>query len=171
MDVAPATVPGVAPAPGEQPVEGRKSYPPGEFLSGAALARQALANAAGNLPNTSNEPPLPRTVPLPGERPLPGDRLPGDKPGEPSALDTRRSEVRADDERVEERAPTYPPAPTVLDLDSLAAEVDGNSERPPPIRRIGVAEPKIHLKPARVPTQLFDTLVSPVGEPDPNRKG
>ena len=58
-----------------------------------------------------------------------------------------------------------------LDLDALAAEVDGNSERPPPIRRLGVAEPKIHLKPARVPTQLFDTLVSPVGETDPKRKG
>jgi hypothetical protein len=60
----------------------------------------------------------------------------------------------------------------VLDLDVLAAEVDGNSERPPPIRRIGVADPpKIHLKPARVPTQLFDTLVSPIGETDPKRKG
>jgi hypothetical protein len=59
----------------------------------------------------------------------------------------------------------------VLDLDSLAAEVDGNSERPPPIRRLGVAEPRLHLKPARVPTQLYDTLVSSVGEHDPTRKG
>jgi hypothetical protein len=59
----------------------------------------------------------------------------------------------------------------VLDLEALAAEVDGNSERPPPIRRTGLAEPKIHLKPARVPTQLFDTLVSSPGEPDTKRKG
>jgi hypothetical protein len=56
----------------------------------------------------------------------------------------------------------------VLDLDSLAAEVEGNSERPPPIRRLiadagagraGGFEP-VHLKPARLPTQLFDTMVS-----------
>jgi hypothetical protein len=89
-------------------------------------------------------------------------------------LEARRSDLRSDlrsDDEPGERAPTYPPAPAVLDLDSLAAEIDGNSERPPPIRRIGVAEPKIHLKPARVPTQLFDTLVSPVGEVDPERKG
>jgi hypothetical protein len=74
--------------------------------------------------------------------------------------------------RSRERLSSYPPPPAVLDLDVLAAEVDGNSERPPPIRRIGVAEPaKIHLKPARVPTQLFDTLVSPGGDTDPKRKG
>jgi hypothetical protein len=95
-------------------------------LSGAALARQALANSAGSSAGL--------------------------------------------EERTDERAPTYPPAPAVLDLEALAAEVDGNSERPPPIRRIGVVE-ALHLKPARVPTQLFDTLVSPVGELDPNRKG
>jgi hypothetical protein len=59
-----------------------------------------------------------------------------------------------------ERAPTYPPPPAVLDLDSLAAEVDGNSERPPPIRRVGVADAPLHREPARVPTQLVDTLVS-----------
>jgi hypothetical protein len=70
----------------------------------------------------------------------------------------------------DERAPTYPPPPAVLDLDSLAAEVDGNSERPPPIRRIGVVEPVLHLKPARVPSQLFDNLVSQAGESDPKRK-
>jgi hypothetical protein len=154
-DVAPTTVPGVAPAPGEQPVEGRKSSPPGEFLSGAALARLALAAADNLSPGHES---MPRTVPLPGDRPVDG------------TLDMPRPEARAEGDRAEERAPTYPPAPTVLDLDSLAAEVDGNSERPPPIRRIGVAEPKIHLKPARVPTQLFDTLVSPIGELDPNRK-
>jgi hypothetical protein len=152
-DGAPPTTPGVAPPPVVyEPVSaGRKSSPPGE-LSGAALARQALANAAiGEA--------LPRTVPLPTERTEAGAP-------EASVTETRRSEETGD-----ERAPTYPPAPAVLDLDALASEVDGNSERPPPIRRIGVAEQKIHLKPARVPTQLFDTLVSSLGESDPNRKG
>jgi hypothetical protein len=168
-DQPPATVAGLVPAVGEQPAEGRKSVPPGEFLSGAALARQALANSVGNEP-------LPRAVLIPAI-PLPAVSLPavplpvGDKQNEAGASDTRRSEVRVEDDRAEERAPTYPPAPTVLDLDSLAAEVDGNSERPPPIRRISVAEPKIHLKPAPVPAQVFDTLVSPIGVLDPNRKG
>jgi hypothetical protein len=118
-------------------------------LSGAALARQALANSISS--SVSSGPnhaavndPL-RAIPLPSENVESGG--------------------------ADERAPTYPPAPAVLDLDALAAEVDGNSERPPPIRRIGVADLGIHLKPARVPTQLFDTLVSPVGEIDPNRKG
>jgi hypothetical protein len=126
--------------PGE-PIEGRRSSPPGE-LSGAALARQALAN-------TGFTPEPVRAVPLPTDLASTGD-VPRD---------------------VDERSPTYPPAPAVLDLDSLAAEVDGNSERPPPIRRLGVAEPKVHLKPARVPSQLYDTLVSPHGDHDPNRKG
>jgi hypothetical protein len=184
-DVAPSTVPGVAPTALDQPVEGRRSTPPGEFaerrstppgefaerrstppgefaerrstppgepsegrrssppgeLSGAALARQALAN-------TGFTPEPVRAVPLPT------DLVTGDGPGD-----------------VDERSPTYPPAPAVLDLDSLAAEIDGNSERPPPIRRLGVVEPKVSLKPARVPSQLFDTLVSPLGDQDPNRKG
>ena len=107
---------------------------------------------------------------MPTDR-LAGDSLPGHEPSAGGGSETQRSEVRIEDEKVEERAPSYPPAPAVLDLDSLAAEVDGNSERPPPIRRLSVAEAKIHLKPARVPTQLFDTLVSPIGEIDPNRKG
>jgi hypothetical protein len=175
-DAPPVTIQGLSPTVIDQPAEGRKSTPPGELehtsaprLSGAALARQALANAAGN------EPP-PRSVPLPAG----GSSLSTDSSTEQVVFDTRRSEVRAEDEAAE-RAPTYPPAPTVLDLDSLAAEVDGNSERPPPIRRINFAEngiaemgiAQIHLKPARVPTQLFDTLVSPIGEPDldPDRKG
>jgi len=152
-DAAPPTTPGVAPPPvAYEPVaSGRKSSPPGE-LSGAALARQALANAAiGD--------PLPRTLSLPTER------------TDAAAPDAGLSEARRSEETSDERAPTYPPAPAVLDLDALASEVDGNSERPPPIRRIGVAEQKIHLKPARVPTQLFDTLVSSLGESDPNRKG
>jgi hypothetical protein len=150
-DAAPSTVPGVAPTALDEPVEARRSSPPGELgerrssppgeLSGAALARQALAN-------TGFTPEPARAVPLPT------DLVTGGGPGD-----------------VDERSPTYPPAPAVLDLDSLAAEVDGNSERPPPIRRLGVAEPKLHLKPARVPTQLYDTLVSSLGEHDPTRKG
>jgi len=186
-DVAPNTVPGVAPCAVEQPViegrqstppgepverrstppgeemselrstppgeplEGRRSTPPGEpverrsappgELTGAALARYALGTSAVAEPA--------RTVPLPADHSTSG----------------------AGPADIDERSPTYPPAPAVLDLDSLAAEVDGNSERPPPIRRLGVAEPTLHLKPARVPTQLFDTLVSPIGEPDPTRKG
>jgi hypothetical protein len=150
-DAAPSTVPGVAPTALDEPVEARRSSPPGELgerrssppgeLSGAALARQALAN-------TGFTPEPARAVPLPT------DLVTGGGPAD-----------------VDERSPTYPPAPAVLDLDSLAAEVDGNSERPPPIRRLGVAEPKVHLKPARVPTQLYDTLVSSLGEHDPTRKG
>jgi hypothetical protein len=165
-DAGPATVPGLAPTAVDQVVEGRRSTPPGEFgerrstppgepiegrrssppgeLSGAALARQALAN-------TGVTPEPVRAVPLPADR---------------SSVSVTEASIEVD-----ERSPTYPPAPAVLDLDSLAAEVDGNSERPPPIRRLNVAEPKLHLKPARVPSQLYDTLVSPNGEHDPNRKG
>jgi hypothetical protein len=155
VDAPPATVPGVAPTALDQPVEGRGSAPPGEpdegrrssppgELSGAALARQVLAN-------TGATPEPVRAVPLPAER---SGVSVGDASGE-----------------IDERSATYPPAPAVLDLDSLAAEVDGNSERPPPIRRLSVAEPKLHLEPARVPSQLYDTLISPNGEHDPNRKG
>jgi hypothetical protein len=158
-EATPATVPGLAPPPSPslaalpaEPGLGASGDVRGSIgdeqedvlaprLSGAALARQALANAAGSEP--------PRVVPLPDGSP----------------------EARAEDEKLEERPATYPPPPAVLDLEALAAEVDGNSERPPPIRRVGFAEPKIHLKPARVPTQLFDTLVSPIGEPDTKRKG
>jgi hypothetical protein len=154
-DVAPKTIPGVAPAIGEEVAEDRKSAPPGEFLSGAALARQALASSAGGQTSGSGVDQTTRTVPMPEERSSEGTEA-----------------RRPDGEVGDERHPTYPPAPAVLDLDSLAAEVDGNSERPPPIRRIGIADPpKIHLKPARIPTQLYDTLVSPSGEGDPNRKG
>lgn len=173
-DVAPATVPGMPATASDQPVEGRDapfrasglaSSPPGELLSGAALARQALANAAIHE--------APRPLPLPADEqdtdPLVADQ--SNAMAEVVVTETQRSEATVEGERVEERAPSYPPAPAVLDLDSLAAEVDGNSERPPPIRRLNVAEAKIHLKPARVPTQLFDTLVSPIGESDPNRKG
>jgi hypothetical protein len=116
----------------------RRSTPPGDGLSGAALARQALARTALSDPHR------------------PTDESEGELGSEG---------------RSRERLSSYPPPPAVLDLDVLAAEVDGNSERPPPIRRIGVADPpKIHLKPARVPTQLFDTLVSPSGEADPSKR-
>jgi hypothetical protein len=104
-----------------------------------------------------------RAIPLPG----PAERGAFDKP----ALETQRSESPppAPKSESEDRKSTYPPPPAVLDLDSLAHEIDGNSERPPPIRRIGVNEPKLHLRPARVPTQLLDTLVSKTGD-EPNRK-
>lgn len=186
-EASPATVPGLSPTRVDQLVEDRKSTPPGELddasvprLSGAALARQALANAGGNEPSI-------RALPLPAG----GSSLLADSSGQGAALDARRSEVRVED--TAERAPSYPPAPTVLDLDSLAAEVDGNSERPPPIRRINIAQDgfaqngaapigiarigvadlaqadtQIHVKPVRVQTQLFDTLVSPIGDPDPD---
>jgi hypothetical protein len=94
-----------------------------------------------------------------------------DPAGPRSETETQRSEAPPADEEGKngDRPPTYPPAPAVLDLDSLAAEVDGNSERPPPIRRLQGAEAKLHLKPARVPT-LIDTLVSQTGETEPPRK-
>lgn len=50
------------------------------------------------------------------------------------------------------------PPPAVVDLDSLAAEVDGNSERPPPIQRDGVSESPLRLKSEGV--SLTDTLES-----------
>lgn len=85
--------------------------------------------------------------------------------------DTLRSESpRSESARSESPHSEGPRAegqPTLLDLDSVAAEVEGNSERPPPIRRIGSFEPKLHLRPARVPTQLFDTLLSKTGGDEP----
>jgi len=48
----------------------------------------------------------------------------------------------------------------VLDLETLEAEVEGNSERPPPIRRMDDPTLRMHLAPARVPTQLMATLGS-----------
>jgi hypothetical protein len=138
--------------------------------SGAALARLALAetgaserhkqSASSHVDITSLEKAIQQDAAI--------DRKVVDK----ALTDTQRSEAPSLEEgqKTEERAPTYPPPPAVLDLDSLAAEVDGNSERPPPIRRVGGVEPKVHLKPARVPSQLFDTLVSPTASSDPHRK-
>lgn len=158
----PETVPGVAPPAPFLPLQAvgeRPSVPPSRDASseddektlrvgGAALARLALASsgAEGTLVSGTG---IRRAV-----------------------IDTPPETAKPEDEhKSDERAPTYPPAPTVLDLDSLAAEVDGNSERPPPIRRIGLAEsPRLQLKPSRVPSQAFDTLVSHTGEVDPSRK-
>lgn len=118
-------------------------------------------------------PPLPRLQLAPSEPPAAdlNEFEPGTQRGigerdsvhdrsltEQNLFETLRSEIPAAD--ADGRAGTYPPPPAVLDLDSLAAEVEGNSERPPPIRRIGAVEPKLHLKPAKVPTQLLDTLIS-----------
>jgi hypothetical protein len=115
-------------------------------VSGSALARLALATTSSDRQKQVSPPSNVREKP--------------DK----SLLETQRSEappMEAED-KSDERAPTYPPPPAVLDLDALAAEVDGNSERPPPIRRLGAVEPALHLKPARVPS-LLDTLVSQTG--------
>jgi hypothetical protein len=133
-------------------------------VSGAALARLALASSGsgerhklslpGPLEVSPAEKDMLENVGLDG-RFLDRARLQGHA----------EELVAGEGAQRDERPPTYPPPPAVLDLDSLAAEVDGNSERPPPIRRIG-AEPKIHLKPARVPSQLFDALSSKTDDPD-----
>jgi hypothetical protein len=136
-------------------------------VSGAALARLALANSgsgerqklspSGPLEVSPAEKAMLENVGLDGRF---NDRSRFQSPGEGLSA--------GDEPQKDERPPTYPPPPAVLDLDSLAAEVDGNSERPPPIRRIG-GEPKIHLKPARVPSQLFDALSSKTDDPDRKR--
>jgi hypothetical protein len=130
------------------PSDERKTLPPvtpaaeeaptAPSLSSATLARVQLASAdwGSSRPSAGRSERAQRAVPMP-ESHAPG-----------------------------ERPPTYPPPPAVLDLDSLAAEVDGNSERPPPIRRL-TSESSLHLKPARVPTQLMDTLVSNPGVSNP----
>lgn len=121
------------------------------FRAAAQLARVQLVPHSER-PPAEDEPGTQRGI---GERAV-GERFMPER----NLGDTLRSEVPED----EERSRTYPPAPAVLDLDSLAAEVEGNSERPPPIRRIGLLEPKLQLKPARVPTALLDTLVSKTGD-------
>jgi hypothetical protein len=133
-------------------------------VSGAALARQALASSgsgerhklslSGPPEVSPAEKAMLENVGLDG-RFIDRSRLHGAGEGLSAGEDVQKGE----------RPPTYPPPPAVLDLDSLAAEVDGNSERPPPIRRIG-GEPKIHLKPARVPSQLFEALSSKTDDPD-----
>lgn len=134
----------VVPMPRRDADEGR--------TPGAPLARLHLASAPGD-DSSDDEPEGPHTERGIGER----DEVMDRSLTERNLLDTLRSEVPLPEG--EGTARTYPPPPAVLDLDSLAAEVEGNSERPPPIRRIGGFEP-VHLKPARLPTQLFDTLVS-----------
>jgi hypothetical protein len=117
--------------------------------TGAPLARLQLAVAPSEAPE--EEPHTERGI---GERNAVLDRSLTER----GLFETLRSELPASD--ADGRSRTYPPPPAVLDLGSLAAEVEGNSERPPPIRRIGSLEPKLHLKPARVPMQFLDTLVS-----------
>lgn len=180
-DVAPTTVPGVAPTALDQPVEslgtppgetaeGRRSAPPGEPLERRSSPPGELDERRSSPPGEGGE----RRSGPPGE--LTGAALAryalGHTPEPVRAVPLPEDHAAGGDAPadIDARSPTYPPAPAVLDLESLAAEVDGNSERPPPIRRVGAAEPVLHLKPARVPTQLYDTLVSPLGEPDPNRK-
>jgi hypothetical protein len=120
-------------------------------VSGAPLGRLQLASVpSGDASEEDVE--GPHTERGIGER----DEVMDRSLTERNLLDTMRSEVPLPD--AEGTTRTYPPAPAVLDLDSLAAEVEGNSERPPPIRRIGGFEP-VHLQPARLP-QLFDTMVS-----------
>jgi uncharacterized protein YhaN len=68
----------------------------------------------------------------------------------------------------EPRRSSYPPAP-MLDLDSLAYEVTGNSERPPPIRRmeVEVTEAHVALRPSRIP-DLSDELTPTNGNAERN---
>ena len=133
------------PARAFEPVESSEAHASG-FRPVTQLARVQLVPHSERAP-AEDEPGTLRGL---GERGL----------GERAVGDTLRSELPEN----EERAGTYPPAPAVFDLDSLAAEVEGNSERPPPTRRIGLLEPKLHFKPARVPTALLDTLVSKTGD-------
>lgn len=135
-------------------------------ISNTAVARVQLASGVHSIGAAS-----------PSSASVPATAVPvasaggSDSAGPRSATETQRSEAPPRDEEGKDgdRPPTYPPAPAVLDLDSLAAEVDGNSERPPPIRRLQGVEATLHLKPARVPT-LIDTWVSPTGETEPPRK-
>lgn len=126
------------------------------------VARLQLALAPSEAPEAEGE--EPHTQRGIGERNSVLDRSLTER----TLLDTMRSEVPTAEG--ESRSRTYPPPPAVLDLDSLAAEVEGNSERPPPIRRIGLHEPKLYLKPARVPLALLDTLVSRTGDEEPEDK-
>ena len=72
---------------------------------------------------------------------------------------------------VEARRSSYPPG--ILDLDAHAFEVDGNSERPPPIRRmeVDVSDSHLELRPSRVPDiseALTPTMLG--DDPGPERK-
>lgn len=146
---APVTLPGVAPV-------GSPDLRPLPLLASETSASTAPAASGAPTLSASGGPP---------EEDHQTPRASGSALARLALVNTTASDLLS-----EERAPTYPPAPAVLDLDSLAAEVDGNSERPPPIRRLGAVEPVLHLKPARVPTQLFDNLGSRAGESDPKRK-
>jgi hypothetical protein len=160
-----AVVP-MPPRPSEREAEDAQRASP------APLARLQLAVAASDAPDADGE--EPHTERGIGERNSVLDRSLTER----GLIETLRSDVpRSEVPELdgEGRSRTYPPPPAVLDLDSLAAEVEGNSERPPPIRRIGSLEPRLHLKPARVPTQLLDThlldtLISRTGDEESEDK-
>jgi hypothetical protein len=71
---------------------------------------------------------------------------------------------------LEARRSSYPPAAGILDLDAHAYEVAGNSERPPPIRRmeVDVSDTHLELRPSRVP-DISEALTPTIGD-DPERK-
>lgn len=144
-EAAPSTIPGVA-------LAGSPDLRSSPFGGEASASRDAAASDAEFIPG-GGEPLEDQATPRASGAALARLALVNTGSGDPLGEDR----------------PTYPAAPAVLDLDSLAAEVDGNSERPPPIRRLG-GEPVLHLKPARVPSQLFDHLASQTGESDPKRK-
>jgi hypothetical protein len=126
--------------------------------SGAPLGRLHLASVRRD-ELSEDDVEEPHTVRGIGER----DEVMDRSLTERNLLDTMRSEVPLPEGEGTTR--TYPPAPAVVDLEAVAAEVEGNSERPPPIRRIGGFEP-VHLEPARLP-QLFDTMVSRSNDDEP----
>jgi hypothetical protein len=64
---------------------------------------------------------------------------------------------------VDTRRSSYPPAPGILDLDTAAYEVTGNSERPPPIRRMEISDTEIDLRGAHAVEGAAG------GEPGPER--
>jgi hypothetical protein len=71
---------------------------------------------------------------------------------------------------VETRRSSYPPAPGILDLDAVAYEVTGNSERPPPIRRmeVEVSDTHLELRPSRLPdiSEALTPTISDVSGPE-----
>jgi hypothetical protein len=103
------------------------------------------------------------------------DLMRGDNSNDGSASVSGEYRVASDESHpegdVEARNATYPPAPGILDLDSLAYEVAGNSERPPPIRRMEVELSEAHgdLRPSRVPEMMDDAFTPAFGD-DPGRE-
>jgi hypothetical protein len=99
----------------------------------------------------------------------------GDNPNEGRSI-SGEYRVASDDGmgelELEGRRSSYPPGPGVIDLDALAYEVAGNSERPPPIRRmeVEVSDTHLELRPSRVP-DISEALTPTIGDdPGPERK-